>query len=80
MGKMHLNCATCFFFEKHPDARAAGGLCHFAPPTPMIIGMQQVAGLVHNGQPNVQPVVGSQFPPVQPDAWCGCWREGGLGE
>lgn len=70
-------CGDCLFFMPVPETagQPSGGACHFSPPTPLVIGMQQVPGTLVRAQgPQVQPVIASQFPPVPADAWCGCFR------
>lgn len=69
---MKVSCSNCQFFTR---TQPKGGECHFSPPTVLILGMQQVQGLVGlPGANGVQPVVGSHFPPVADTTFCGCFR------
>lgn len=69
-------CRDCQFFVKMPSGGPKVGQCRFSPPTPMILGMRQVPGLtgIPGANGGVEPVIGSQFPPVAEDTWCGCFR------
>lgn len=70
-------CGNCRYWRARLEGSSEGA-CHFAPPTPMIIGMSMPAGgmkLAGIPQQAPQPIVGSQFPPVGMDSWCGCYRE-----
>lgn len=70
-----MNCGSCLYFTSQAGVPGNGGVCRFSPPTPMIVGMQQTPALVGlPGGGGVQPVLGSHFPPVRADQWCGCYR------
>lgn len=73
---MQIACRECQFFVKTPAAGAKAGQCRFSPPTPMVLGMRQLPGLtgIPGAGGGVEPLIGSQFPPVAEDTWCGCFR------
>ena len=67
------NCGTCAVWVKTNDDN---GECHFGPPTPVMIGMQQGRSLV-SAQPQASPVIIGVFPPTPRKAFCGCFQPKG---
>lgn len=70
MGKIAIVCGNCAYFK---PTQAENGECRFAPPTPILIGMQQVNAL-HVRGPQAAPIVAGFFAPTQAQNWCGCHR------
>lgn len=80
MSRNGRSCGTCEGYEMTIAAKGGSpeqGLCHFAPPTPILVGMRPVAKSIVQtvgGPQNAEPVMGSAFPPVPTSFWCLCWR------
>lgn len=66
-------CSNCTAFVMDPG-RADQGVCRARPPTPLVLGMQQMPGnvIAHRGQggPAVMPIIQGVFPPMKATSWC----------
>ena len=63
------SCGTCYCFAP------AYGMCRLAPPTPLVVGMQQVGGGLALAKPQgVQPVIQGVQGPTAVNGWSAQWR------
>jgi hypothetical protein len=62
-------CGNCSAWEPMPNG-GTGGLCRANPPTPMMIGVQQMAARLVTGKPQEVPIIQAFHPPRQATEWC----------
>jgi len=68
------SCGTCYCFAVAPGT-GGNGMCRLAPPTPLVVGMQQVGGGLALAKPQgVQPIIQGVQGPTAVNGWCAQWR------
>ncbi len=65
----HEACAGCCFWKRITEGQPMG-LCHFNPPTLLLLGMRQHPVMPNQGVP----VTDTFWPAVPESEWCGQWR------